>query len=106
MVGVVLYTVLRELFSSNSPNSLYDRAVSDCLKNEKLLDLLGEPVKAFGDFDDDDDDEDDCAGEETRRGRRTHVARQEYQDPEGRRGIRLQFYLKGVLCPSWQCLHP
>ena len=39
---------LRELFSSNSANSLYDKAVADCLAHEKLADLLGEPIKAFG----------------------------------------------------------
>ena len=40
--------VTRELFSGNSANSLYDKAVADCLAHEKLADLLGEPVKAFG----------------------------------------------------------
>ena len=39
---------VRELFSSNSANSLYDKAVADCLAHEKLVDLLGEPIKAFG----------------------------------------------------------
>ena len=39
---------VRELFSSNSANSLYDKAVADCLAHEKLADLLGEPIKAFG----------------------------------------------------------
>ena len=35
--------------------ALYDRAVSECLAHEKLVDALGEPIKAFG--------------EESRRGR-------------------------------------
>ena len=35
-------------------------------------------------------------GEESRRGRRTHIAQRQYQDPQGRRGVRLQFYLQGV----------
>ena len=65
MCGTVFYTVFRldlihfgyyeynffiarELFSSNSANSLYDKAVADCLAHEKLADMLGEPVKAFG----------------------------------------------------------
>ena len=64
MCGTVFYTVfrlescscfvpfshhaVRELFSSNSANSLYDKAVADCLAHEKLADLLGEPIKAFG----------------------------------------------------------
>ena len=42
--------IFRELFSSNSPNSLFDKAVADCLAHDKLLDMLGEPVKAFGKF--------------------------------------------------------
>ena len=41
-------SVVRELFSSNSTNSLYDKAVADCLAHEKLADLLGEPIKAYG----------------------------------------------------------
>ena len=41
---------VRELFSSNSANSLYDKAVADCLAHEKLADLLGEPIKAFGEL--------------------------------------------------------
>ena len=45
---VVSSLTFRELFSSNSPNSLFDKAVADCLAHDKLLDMLGEPVKAFG----------------------------------------------------------
>jgi len=82
LVGTVLYTVGRELFSSNSANSLYDKAVADCLANDKVTDMLGEPIKAFG--------------EETRRGRRTHVAQAPYVDPQGRKGIRLKFHLQGL----------
>jgi len=87
MCGTVFYTVFRELFSSNSANSLYDKAVADCLAHEKLADLLGEPIKAFG-------------TEPTylyRRHRRTHAfARMHYVDPQGRAGVRIQFYLQGV----------
>ena len=36
------------------------------------------------------------AGEENRRHRRTHVAQKHYVDPQGRKGVRLQFYLQGV----------
>ena len=48
MVATVLATVGKELFSSNSANSLYDRGVDECLKHDKLTDLLGDPIKAFG----------------------------------------------------------
>jgi len=81
-IGTVFYTLFRELFSSNSPNSLFDKAVADCLAHDKLLDMLGEPVKAFG--------------EENRRHRRTHRKEQHYIDPQGRKGVRMQFYLQGV----------
>ena len=36
------------------------------------------------------------AGEENRRHRRNHVAKKHYVDPQGRKGVRLQFYLQGV----------
>ena len=89
----------RELFSSNSPNSLFDKAVADCLAHDKLLDMLGEPVKAFGKlivveirrF-----QSTLCSGEENRRHRRTHRKEQHYIDPQGRKGVRMQFYLQGV----------
>ena len=77
-----IWTELQELFSSNSANSLYDKAVLDCISDNRVQDKLGEPVKAFG--------------EETRRGRRNRVSQMKYQDNNGRNGIRIQFYLQGV----------
>lgn len=57
--GVIGYTILKELFSSESPVALFQAASDRCMAHEKVQDLLGEPIKAFG--------------EETRRGRRRHV---------------------------------
>ena len=57
--GVIGYTILKELFSSESPVALFQAASDRCLAHDKVQDLLGEPIKAFG--------------EETRRGRRRHV---------------------------------
>ena len=97
---ILIYSVVRELFSSNSANSLYDKAVADCLAHEKLADLLGEPVKAFGELTVQLLTVSLCvmhAGEENRRHRRTHVAQKHYVDPQGRKGVRLQFYLQGVI---------
>jgi len=82
MMAVVAGTVLKELFSSNSANSLYDKAVLDCLGHHKVQDKLGEPIKAFG--------------EESRRGRRNRVSQMQYQDKNGRKGVRIQFYLQGL----------
>jgi import inner membrane translocase subunit TIM21 len=61
-VGVtacILYYIFNELFSSDSANNVYAAALNRCLKEIKIIDLLGEPIKGFG--------------EETRRGRRQHV---------------------------------
>eukprot|EP00092_Neocalanus_flemingeri_P021788 GFUD01023637.1.p1 GENE.GFUD01023637.1~~GFUD01023637.1.p1 ORF type:complete len:208 (+),score=50.74 GFUD01023637.1:37-660(+) len=82
VIAAVVGTIFKELFSSNSPNSLYSKAVQECLAHHKVQDLLGEPIKAFG--------------EETRRGRRNRVSQMQYQDKEGRAGIRIEFYLQGL----------
>merc|ERR1719369_2227281 len=73
--------MMKELFSSNSANSLYDKAVQECTANHKVQDMLGEPIKAFG--------------EESRRGRRNRVSHLVYQDDQGRKGVRVQFHLQG-----------
>lgn len=57
-------------------------ASEKCVAHPKVQDLLGEPIKAFG--------------EETRRHRRKHVSHMDYQDEQGKRGIRVQFYLQGL----------
>ena len=61
---------------------MYDRAAKLCMDHEKVQNHLGEPIKAFG--------------EETRRGRRNRVHQMNYQDKEGRKGIKIQFYLQGM----------
>merc|ERR1719322_334896 len=79
-VGVtcfVLYTVMKELFTGDSPTALFQMASEKCVEHPQVQDLLGEPIKAFG--------------EETRRGRRRHVTSLEYVDENGKKGIRVQF---------------
>ena len=70
---IVLYTVLSELLSGDSPTALFQMASDKCVKHPKVQDLLGEPIKAFG--------------EETRRGRRRHVTHLDYVDEHGKKGI-------------------
>jgi len=82
ITGYIAFTVLNELFSSDSPNSMYEKAAQLCIEHPKVQDMLGEPIKYFG--------------EETRRGRRTRVPHLFYQDENGRKGIRIQFYLQGI----------
>ena len=79
---VVLYTVLKELFTGDSPTALFQMASEKCVEHPQVQDLLGEPIKAFG--------------EESRRGRRRHVTSLSYVDENGKKGIRVQFYLQGL----------
>ena len=81
VTGFILYTVFRELFSGQSPSVLFQAASDRCAADQRVQDLLGEPIKAFG--------------EETRRGRRRHVAHLDYVDEKGRKGVRVKFYLQG-----------
>ncbi|XP_066149626.1 mitochondrial import inner membrane translocase subunit Tim21 [Euwallacea fornicatus] len=80
--GGLMYTVFNELFSSNSPNNIYSKAVKKCIDHIQVSDKLGYPISAHGD--------------ETRRGRRQHVSHAYYSDKEGRKHIRIKFYLKGT----------
>ena len=59
LTGFILFTIFKELFSDKSPNGVYKKALERCLKDSRILDALGEPVKAYG--------------EESRRGRRGHI---------------------------------
>ncbi len=81
VTGALFYTVLKELWSSNSPNNIYSAALDRCVNDTRIQDQLGAPIKGFG--------------EETRRGRRQHVAHSIFE----RNGIphmRMQFYIQGI----------
>uniref|UniRef100_A0A915IRZ5 Mitochondrial import inner membrane translocase subunit Tim21 n=1 Tax=Romanomermis culicivorax TaxID=13658 RepID=A0A915IRZ5_ROMCU len=78
--GAMFYYIFQELFSSKSPNSVYSRALKVVTANEEIQMILGTPIKGFG--------------EETRRGRRRHVAHAEYQK-DGKVHMRMKFYVKG-----------
>ncbi|KAL1404117.1 hypothetical protein pipiens_020474, partial [Culex pipiens pipiens] len=81
VTATLFYYTFRELFSSNSPNNIYTEAL-DRVKNEnRVKDALGAPIKGFG--------------EESRRGRRTHVAHTSYIR-DGVQYIRMQFYVQGI----------
>lgn len=58
--GAMLYYVMKELLSSESPNNIYSHAFKMCKLSTEVQDALGTPIK--------------CYGEETRRGWRRHVA--------------------------------
>jgi len=60
VTAFILYALFSELFSSKSPYGVYSEARVRCIEHPKVMDILGAPVKAYG--------------EETRRGRRRHIA--------------------------------
>lgn len=78
----VLYIIFKELFSGDSPQKLFQTASEKCIEHEKVQDLLGEPIKAYG--------------EQTRRHKSKHVKHMYYKDEEGKTGIRVQFHLHGL----------
>ena len=80
ITGTLGYAIFRELFSSKSPNNVYNKAVKKCLSDTRVEDKLGLPITAFG--------------EESRRGRRQHVSHA-LHEKDGRKHLRMKFYLKG-----------
>ncbi len=44
VTGVIFFTVLKELFWSQSPQSIYSDALDKCCKHPKICDILGEPI--------------------------------------------------------------
>ncbi|XP_013382678.1 mitochondrial import inner membrane translocase subunit Tim21 [Lingula anatina] len=78
--GSLFYFVYRELFSRESPYGIYEEAMDICLKDTRVQDALGKPLKAHG--------------ETSGRGRRRHIRHTIYEF-QGYQHMRLQFYLKG-----------
>ena len=57
--AVILYAIFKELFSGDSPQAIYSKAFEKCKVHPRVCDLLGEPIK--------------CFGEESNRGRRRRI---------------------------------
>ncbi|XP_047987451.1 mitochondrial import inner membrane translocase subunit Tim21 [Leguminivora glycinivorella] len=81
VTGIIFYYVFRELFSSNSANSIYSTALEKCKQDPRVEDALGAPIKGYG--------------EETSRRRRTHVSHAVYEK-DGVKHMRMRFYIKGI----------
>lgn len=113
VTGIMFFAICRELLSSSSPNSVYSDALDRCVnvshweqwtvyfaakhtffnyisyflfliffsQDTRVQDTLGAPIKGFG--------------EESRRGRRQHVAHSVF-DRNGSKHIRMQFYVQGI----------
>lgn len=50
ITAFMFYIIFDELFSSKSPNSVYSKALDRCIKHPKIIDALGEPIKAYGEM--------------------------------------------------------
>lgn len=81
VTGTLFYAVFNELFSSKSPNNVYNKAMKLCINDPRVEDKLGTPISAYG--------------EETRRGRRQHVSHLLYEK-DGVKHLRMKFYLQGI----------
>lgn len=80
VTGAMFFTIFKELFSSQSPNNIYAKALDQCISDTRVEDLLGAPIKGFG--------------EESRRGRRGHVSHSLFMQ-NGVKHLRMRFYIKG-----------
>jgi len=81
VTALILYTLFSELFSSKSPYGVYSEARVRCMEHPKALDILGAPLKAYG--------------EETRRGRRRHISHM-YYIKNGVKYMKIRFYVQGT----------
>lgn len=80
LVGFLFYSVGSEFFSSNSPSSVFTQALKRVRADERIKEILGEPITGHG--------------EESGRGRRRHLNHLEYV-VDGRTYMRMQFYVSG-----------
>lgn len=80
--SIVSYGIFKEFFSSKSPSGLFSTALKKCKADERIIDLLGQPIKGFGEM--------------TSRRRARHVSFVEYEN-NGKTYLRIKFYLKGSM---------
>jgi hypothetical protein len=81
VTGFIFFTIFKELFSNNSPQAIYGNALEKCKDHPRVKDLLGQPIKGFG--------------EESSRRRRNHVAHQIYEK-NNTKYMRLSFHIQGI----------
>lgn len=80
ITGIMFYAIGRELLSKESPNAIFGKAFKKCKHDEEVQEVLGAPIKAYG--------------EESGRRRRRHVNHVEY-DVGGVKHMRMKFYIEG-----------
>ncbi|CAK9298399.1 unnamed protein product [Gordionus sp. m RMFG-2023] len=81
VTGFLFYIIGKELFSSNTPTSIFSKAFKIIKTNNQVTDLLGSPLKAFG--------------EDSGRGRRRFINHEIYRTTDGNQYMRIKFYISG-----------
>jgi import inner membrane translocase subunit TIM21 len=81
LMGFLFYSVGSEFFSSTSPSSIFTQALKRVKADERIKEILGEPITGHG--------------EETGRGRRRHLNYLEYE-VDGKTYMRMKFYVSGT----------
>ncbi|KAF9348591.1 mitochondrial import inner membrane translocase subunit tim21 [Mortierella sp. NVP85] len=83
LVGAIGYAIVSELFGSNSDTHIFGDALEKVRHNEKLADVLGSPVKGYG----------EPSSSKRRRNRRIHS--QVVLDAGGKEHLLMRFYVEG-----------
>ncbi|XP_029653048.1 mitochondrial import inner membrane translocase subunit Tim21 [Octopus sinensis] len=80
ITAIMFYAIAKELLSKESPNAVFGEAFKRCKNDPEVQQLLGEPIKAYG--------------EESGRRRRRHVSHAEFKVGDVKH-LRLRFYIEG-----------
>lgn len=80
VMGIMFYTVGKELFSKQSPGGVYNQALKLCKKNDEVIDYLGEPITGHG-----------TSGSRRRR----QIVNSHNFLVDGVKHMRIQFYING-----------
>ncbi|UYV73431.1 TIMM21 [Cordylochernes scorpioides] len=78
--GVVLYTLWKEMMSSQGTTAIYNKTSTRLMNDSRVKDMLGTPIVAHGEL--------------SSRGRRRHISRSTYEK-DGAKYLRMVYYLKG-----------
>ncbi|XP_061188384.1 mitochondrial import inner membrane translocase subunit Tim21-like [Saccostrea echinata] len=79
VIGYVFYNLYQELCGTDGATSVYNAAADICIKDDRVINAMGEPIKVFGMTD--------------RRGRRKHVSHEEFM-VNGVKHMRMNFYIQ------------
>ncbi|XP_064394876.1 mitochondrial import inner membrane translocase subunit Tim21-like isoform X3 [Halichondria panicea] len=80
VAGFLLWSVGSEFFMSDSPSAIFTKALKRVKADPRVIEALGEPITGHGEM--------------SGRGRRRHIAHQEYI-VEGESYMRVKFYVDG-----------